>query len=273
MKGIANMENNTKQYDEHDLYTFASCGSQDDLNKKIDYLSQLAEEENWTVDDTYKNGILRYYVFYTFRQCHIQNRILYSSDKQWCCINTGLLDKHSNDIMMIFQINQKKSDKNSKEWFLKAFQTKADRDYMEHFDNVPSLAKYTDNIEDYYFDPDAKIVVNYEHILDDNWDRIYSVVHMDKQVMKALLVGVIESSKIRVQRNMRLVVPQLYNNKIMYLMPIYIPVNDTETVTMALAIEKTSTGLYRANTIFTKDDAYRKARLLMKPESNWLIDD
>ncbi|MDY4795664.1 MAG: DUF3825 domain-containing protein [Dialister sp.] len=41
---------------------------------------------------------------------------------------------------------------------------------------------------------------------------------------------------------------------------------------MALAIEKTSTNQYRANTIFTREMAYEKARLLMKPESNWLIE-
>ena len=50
-----------------------------------------------------------------------------------------------------------------------------------------------------------------------------------------------------------------------------IPVNDDELVTMALAVELTATNQYRANTIFTKEIAYEKARLLMKPESNWLI--
>ena len=57
----------------------------------------------------------------------------------------------------------------------------------------------------------------------------------------------------------------------MYLVPINIPIDDEKRVTMALAVELTQQNQYRANTIFTKEMAYEKARLLMKPESNWLI--
>jgi hypothetical protein len=58
----------------------------------------------------------------------------------------------------------------------------------------------------------------------------------------------------------------------MYLFPIRIPVDDEKYETMALAVQKIkTTNQYRANTIFTKEMAYEKARLLAKPESNWLI--
>lgn len=267
------MEKEKRQYDEHDLFSFASCGTKENLDNMINYLSQLAEEENWTVKEGHPNGVLRYYIFYTFRQCHIQKRLLYSSDHKWCCINTGLLDNHGNDILMIFEENKSKGVEGVKDWYFKFFKTRVDREYMDHFSSIPSLPSYTNNYEDFYFDPEKTIEVNYEHILDDNWERISTVVNIDKQIMEMLLVGVIDNSKKRVKRNVRLVVPQLYNNQIMYLMPIYIPVGNDQYVTMALAIEKTATNQYRANTIFTKDDAYQKARLLMKPESNWLIDD
>ena len=82
---------------------------------------------------------------------------------------------------------------------------------------------------------------------------------------------IVEEAKKRIRRNMRLVIPQFYNNQIMYLLPIQIPIDDEKFETMALAVELTSTKQYRANTIFTKAMAYEKARLLMKPESNWLM--
>lgn len=97
------------------------------------------------------------------------------------------------------------------------------------------------------------------------------MVPLSKSIVKGLLIGVVEETKRKIKRNMRLVVPQYYNNKIMYLMPINIPIDDSNFVTMALAVELTKTKQYRANTIFTKEMAYEKARLLMKPESNWLI--
>ena len=56
----------------------------------------------------------------------------------------------------------------------------------------------------------------------------------------------------------------------MYLVPLKIPIGEDTYETMALAVEKIN-NQYRANTIFTKEIAYEKARLLMKPESNWLL--
>ncbi len=134
------------------------------------------------------------------------------------------------------------------------------------------LATYTTNFEELYFNPDYNIIINTDHILDDNWERIESVVKMNKTLMKTLLVGVIEEAKLRIKRNLRLVVPQFYKNEIMYLVPIKISNADGNFETMALAVEKTATNQYRANTIFTKEMAYEKARLVMKPESNWLAD-
>ena len=143
---------------------------------------------------------------------------------------------------------------------------------MNIFSSIPLMATYTDNYQDFYFNPDYNIEINSDHILDDNWERISEVVGLPKLIIKTLLFGVLEETKKRIKRNMRLVVPQYYNDEIMYLMPIKLPINDDETVTMALSVQKTNTGQYRANTIFTKEMAYEKARLLMKPESNWLIE-
>ena len=81
-----------------------------------------------------------------------------------------------------------------------------------------------------------------------------------------------ETAKKKIQRNNRLVVPQFYNNKFSYLMPIKLPLSNQKFITMALAVEKMDSGNYRANTIFTTEMAYGKARLVMKPESNWLME-
>ena len=100
------------------------------------------------------------------------------------------------------------------------------------------LATYTTNFEELYFNPDYNIIINTDHILDDNWERIESVVKMNKTLMKTLLVGVIEEAKLRIKRNLRLVVPQFYKNEIMYLVPIKISNADGNFETMALAVEK-----------------------------------
>ena len=90
--------------------------------------------------------------------------------------------------------------------------------------------------------------------------------------MRMLISGALEETKKRIKRNMRLVVPQFYNGSIMYLLPLSIPFEDDKVVTFALAVERFK-NKYRANTIFTLDMAYGKARLLMRPESNWLLNE
>ena len=90
---------------------------------------------------------------------------------------------------------------------LKKFKDKCSRDFLNVFTDIPLLATYTTNFEELYFNPDYNIIINTDHILDDNWERIESVVKMNKTLMKTLLVGVIEEAKLRIKRNLRLVVP------------------------------------------------------------------
>lgn len=257
----------------HSLYSFAYCGTDHGFDTMLSYLAKIAEPEIWSFksDPAGKLSILRYYIFHTFTQCHLQGKILYSLDRKWCCINTGLMTSNGKEILMLFNENQK-SGENKAKWFLKGFKSCVERDYMDLFSGIPDLASYTDDFNDFYFNPDFKIEINTDHILDDNWGRISNEIGLDKSVVKVLLTGIVEITQKSVRRNMRLAVPQYYKDEIMYLLPLQIPVSDNKTVTMALAIEKTSTNQYRANTIFTREMAYEKARLLMKPESNWLIE-
>lgn len=60
-------------------------------------------------------------------------------------------------------------------------------------------------------------------------------------------------------------IPLYYKNKITYLLPLKL-----RDYYLALVTEKFDDDKYRANTIFTPEMAYMEARLLMKPETNWL---
>ncbi len=239
-------------------------------------LASIAEEENWGVSEGDRPfPVLWKYIEGTFRRCYVQDKILISEDGQYSCFNTGLLTKNGNDIVAMF-VKSKKTGKGARPWYLHGFKEVADRFFLDKFSDIPELATYTDDYQKLYFNPNYPIIPNTDHILDDNWERIYEVIKHDKTVVRSLLVGVIEEAKKRIHRNMRLVVPQFYKDEIMYLLPINIPVGKDDEgneryETMALAVELTATNQYRANTIFTKEMAYEKARLLMKPESNWLI--
>ena len=249
------------------LFDYAFCGASEGFAKMINFLATIAEEEKWSFDGD-SNSVLHKYIKGTFKQCYAQKKILVSEDGNYSCFNTGLLTANGNDIVAMF----KKNDRiDAQEWFLMGFRDITERQFLNAFSSIPEIATYTENYEELYFNPDYPIVLSTDHILDDNWDRIKEVVPLSKSIVKGLLVGVVEEAKQRIRRNMRLVIPQFYNNQIMYLLPIRIPIDDDKFETMALAVELTKTKQYRANTIFTKAMAYEKARLLMKPESNWLM--
>ncbi|EFP3893907.1 DUF3825 domain-containing protein, partial [Listeria monocytogenes] len=129
----------------------------------------------------------------------------------------------------------------------------------EHIDYFAS------NPQDMYFNTKLNVLYNMEHIVEENFTRLpEGIQQLDKSIIITILNSSTEQMKKRILRNNRLVVPQYYNKRIMYLAPLRFGKD-----TLPLAIEK-HIDSYRINTILTPGMAYCNARLIMKPESNWL---
>jgi hypothetical protein len=77
----------------------------------------------------------------------------------------------------------------------------------------------------------------------------------------------------RVSWNFKTAVPQYYPRvrKLQLLLPVCL-VSD-EKVDLALAVEKTDLGGYLGHTVLPLDWAYRNARLICRPDSDWLAPD
>ncbi len=265
------METITEKAPNQAIFKYAFCGTKELFYDKLNDLALLAEEEDWTGSSSTKNSRLYNYIIKTFERCQEQNLVVVSANELFSVFNTGLMTNNGEDIYGYF-IPNKKQD--AQKWFLKDFIVCSDRNLSQDFFDKPRLAEYG-NKEDFYFDTDISIELSADHIFDDHWDEPDrypdKLKNLGKSVAVSLIKSAFETSKKKVKRNNRLVVPQFYKQKIMYLMPIEIPINDIENITMALAIEKLPNQTYRANTIFTLEMAYPKARLVMKPESSWLI--
>lgn len=255
-----------------ELFKFAFCGTKEAFEDKLKSLAELAEDEKWCynnrTDEPYH--ILKYYIIETFSRCLKENKILYSSDNDYCSFNTGLLTKNSQDILAFLVKNDRE---NEQKWKLLRFVPRENIEFMNHFDSVPELPVYWNSFDELYFNPDLDIQLNIDHIIDDNWERISSEIgnQFNKTIVKQLLNGAIIETKAKIKRNMRIVVPQYYREKIMFLVPIRFQLDEDKFVTLAIAVERINQKQYRANTIFTLEMAYSRARQLMKPEVNWLI--
>lgn len=261
---------------QHDLFTFAFCGNRETVFEDVHlkHLSEIADEEKWTSNnnDGHDFDILFYYIIKTFEIISKQNSIRYDSNSLFAVFNTGLMTPNGEDIYGYFEPNNRPG---AQSWYFKGFAPESDRVFSRFVFDKPPVAKYDNNVEEFHFDSSASIEFNGDHIFDDHWDNDDRFPAEIKNLGKPLAVASIKSAfdvtKKKILRNPRLAVPQYYIGKIMFLLPIKVE-TISGPVTMALAVEKTLNGSYRANTIFDLESAYKKARLITKPESNWLIE-
>lgn len=263
----------TSREDKHLLRRFAYIGSRDAFSKKLRFLEGIAEKgEKWRFYDQSVPGgvmdVLYHYVMHTFDRVYQQNKISIDKDETAAAFNTGLLTDAGQEIYCTFSVfdHYDRDDPTKNYWYLQGFFNESHRNYLNLNLDAPKMATYFEEYNELYFDPDLEISINYEHIIVDNADRLPPRMReMDMSNAASFLGGSLDTARKRIRRNSRIPVPQFYNGEIMFLIPLKI---FGETV--VLAVEKHD-GQYRANTVLTFSMAYNNARLLARPESNWLM--
>lgn len=232
------------------------------ISKKLNDLVGISEPEKWSIEK--KNDLIHRYLFCIFDLAIKQEVVFINSLETMAVFNTGLLTLNGQDIFGKFVSN--KSPSSDRMWYLENFYKDSDRSLMKEFRELPRFVQHFLNPADAYYNTRLNLKKELDHILDDNFDRLPSALQtLDSQTLRIVVNGAIDISLKKIERNNRLVVPQIHYGKVTYLMPI-----DLVGQRYALAVEKLN-DQYRANTIFTVNMAYMQARLIAKPESDWLI--
>lgn len=254
-------QNNEDQLMSDLLYDTIYMG---DYNKNISDLALIALPESWTSDayqpdETYL--ILKRYLSRTYERLQDENKIIETSN--YLSFNTGLFTSNYETIYLLAEklMNQ------PKEWSFKEFCTEYRFDLTD-ITELPERADYFKDPSLLIFDARLPVRVQYGHILDDEWnmERLPKCISESKMKLQ-LFKGAIDISIKKVIANYKLAIPQYYNGKIQLLIPIYF--EDDTKPDLALAVTKKN-GYYQGHTCLTLDMAYNNARLIAKPESNWL---
>lgn len=179
-----------------------------------------------------------------------------------------------------------------------------------YFNPLPQLPAYYESITDLFYDLSAPLVTDYEHIIIDNIDRLpveylrecffsddeaqellrrtetasarekkaayynLSSYIMDNdriyRRMKDRMEDAIEMALKRVRWNFRTAVPCYFpkGNCISLMLPLALA-EDTQT-DAALIVKKNPSGSYQGQTILELDKAYLDARLLCRPNIDWM---
>lgn len=232
-----------------------------DYNTRIEELAELALPENWDLPDKTGYPILKNYLNFTFERLKQENKVI--ETETYCTFNTGLFTKNYEEIYVYGQMSEI-----TKEYHFVCFCTKYTLGKYR-VNQIPQRADYFQNPELLIFDARCPIHIQYSHILDDenNRNRLSEVI-LNNSLPLQTLIGCIELSIKRVIANYKLAIPQYYNGRIQLLLPIYF--ND-DKAELALVLTKTEDGYYLGHTCITLNMAYNNARVIAKPDSNWLI--
>lgn len=251
------------------LSAFADMGPP----KWASVLDGLDEElERWEYEHTPAPEplpILRSYIRHTFRRLEETGAVAVSPNGKFASFNTGLVTPNQEEIYAMFSENARA---NRQPWVLLGFRKESDRDFVEHFGaSPPPLASYFDDPTVLLYDRRCKLYINVDHVLQ-NIDRFPSHLRSNPYAARQLLQAAQGMTTKRVYRNYKAAIPQFFRDKggdgaVQLLLPICL--DDPKKADLALVIAKQGTE-YRGSTVLTLDMAYNNARLLTRPDTEWL---
>ncbi|WP_420583105.1 DUF3825 domain-containing protein [Reichenbachiella sp.] len=253
----------------------------DDFRQSLYDLKSLAEPENWDYITKPTEGIpvIYSYINHTFERIMEQNKgVEGKSSKdssEYLYFNTGLVTPYQDEIYGYFEKIQITP---SEEWGLSEpvykfleFETDQSR-YRKYFPNSPTIASYFSEAEvhELIFDTSlntGKVIIDKEHIKNRKARFPDQINQLDDEHFFDAIEKSIELAVKRIKRNYKTAIPHSYEGKIQFLLPLCML--SKKDADLALVVNKEE-HVYQAHTVLTLDQAYNNARLLAKPDREWL---
>lgn len=238
-------------------------------------LAGLAQAEDWDYRNTVSERplpILRNYIVYSFKRAYEQERVpeIEEDGRRYAVFNTGLLTPHFEKIFGYFV--EQTRDNYPQPWFLEGFYRESDYRLVK-FQKLPERPSYFDEPADLLYDPRLDLRIQYEHIVNDRIDRFPASLQEDEQRRTEAVRQAIQHAQFRVQQNYKTAIPQYYwppheeHGHLQLLLPLSL--EDLGHTDLALSVDKIG-NVYRAATVLTLDMAYNNARLIARPDREWL---
>lgn len=276
------------------------------IKAKWQELANLALEECWGGDNL---PLLRSYIRYTFFRlvCEKKNKVMIADGRGMAAFNTGLVDRRYQPIYALLLKNTKSS---MAPWFLEAFCVAGEnlngKALVRTFNPLPEATYYFNNPSDAFYDINASVYIDWEHVIEENSDRIppellsrttcgfdvQSCSDMDthqideyKKKLSEYLKNdsfayrtlidsfkrALELALKKVRWNYKTAIPVYFpaKNGLSMLLPLCMLSEDH--VDLALVVERTESGNYQGHTIYPLSWAYSNSRLIARPDSEWLL--
>jgi len=225
---------------------------------------------------------LKNYLDYTFTRLQDLERdnsgkyFVFSSDGSRVCFNTGLQNSNQSDLIATFQKatpNPLDPNKPITEWVYRGCWAPIDYGYRNHFpqDGLPEFAWYSTDSRDYVFDTSYKLDSDvFDHMFVRAKERA-GMPNASDDAVRIYLRGTLQDMVFEIRRNYKVAIPVYYvNEKRMQLLLPFPSFSDKNEYASFLIDRDDTSKRYRIKTIFDLDQAYFSARLITRPDRDWL---
>ena len=249
---------------EGDIATLASLADNEVWKPKNITPVPPQEKENYYYKFSKDNPTLASYILNTYKRIVQEDILPITVNKQNARFHTGLFSPSREPIYALFEKNDYLK---AQYWKFMRFCLKNDKKLLS-LGPLPNMRDYNKSPFDLRFDPNKEIVPNIQHVLYEHpWRYPSSFQGLYKVGRENLLDGAIRRAQGKIRETPSSAVPQYYNGIIQWLLPLELM---DEKVEVALVVDILSDCTYRGNTVLPLDWAYMNARVITKPQVNWL---
>ncbi|MBQ7263284.1 MAG: DUF3825 domain-containing protein [Synergistaceae bacterium] len=255
------------------------------LTEKLPPERWSCTQEDGSVEEL---GILKNYLRYTFSKLFDEREAAPERDKQThiymddyiACFDMGLFDKNGDKVYSYYVKNDLEGHQ---EWLFRDFVIGSR--FLCGGDSRELAGRPLSDLRraNYLAEPSA-LVFNVEWEIRPNWDHILgedgggggtfhrlpeALRKLGKNFCRTHITGELVQLKKRIQANYKTTVPQWYEGGVQLLAPLYLMAGPCPDVVLTLS-QNRSEGVYYGKTLLTLEMAYKNARLIARPDSDWL---
>ena len=191
------------------------------------------------------------------RYFHVEN--------ECACFHTGLYTDRYKAVYGFFDRNKRRAS--MLDWYFRGFCDEISP-RLKYIEPLPERPHYHAAQESTSFNPDWPVRVKVEHILGDeeNMERIPYKIRRAKN-LPLLLETAVELARRKAVIEPGIVVPQGYQGRVQYLLPVYLTNMKKPDLAMTLSAMD---GYYLGHTCLTLEMSYLNARVISRPLAPWL---
>jgi hypothetical protein len=228
------------------------------------------------------------YLNHTFKRCRDQGKL---AERTWAgkrqsLFNTGLLTPKLERVFGLLDTNRYWSPGRSdvREWSFKGFYKESDGPIRSFEGDPPAdRATFIESASELIFDVGRRFTPDYDHLEDDHVERFPAELQGDdsatRELRHARLLHAIPRALKKLEQNYKTAIPQFYwpsgsseRSRIQLLLPLYLTGREEyDRADLALVVDPHPSGAsYIASTSLPLDWAYKNARLIARPDRDWL---